>query len=290
MSTPEIQALYKRLKPRAKRETKPNYTHWQLKLSDVTITAYTSGKVVYQGSDLSWLDGGNSSASSDSSSGSGLSQTFPQAGSDEVGNGDYLGPFVVASAIVPDAQTAARLKELRITDSKAMTDDVIRRVAPELRELLPNSVQILDNTRYNRIYDKETMNLNVIKARMHNQAYLNLQKKGFELPELMVVDQFCQPKTYYGYLKDVPDVIRTLHFETKAESRYPAVAAASVLARAAFLDVMDQLAEKYGMPIAKGGGAQATACARKLVEKHGEDVLVHVAKLHFTNTAKVVRH
>lgn len=304
MSPEEIQALYKRLKPHAKKESRPQYTYWQIKTSDLTITAYTSGKVVYQGKDVSWLaDSPDTPAPEKKKSASpsvhdqgslfeahtvkAAGYVFPQAGSDEVGNGDYLGPFVVASTIVPDQQTAAKLKELQVTDSKAMTDERIRQVAPRLKTLLPYSIQILDNTHYNQIYDHDTMNLNRIKSRMHNQAYLNLETKGFKLPDLKVIDQFCLPKAYYSHLKGVPKIVDDIHFETKAESRYPAVAAASVLARYAFLQVMDQLEQKYGMPIAKGGGPQATLCARKLKEKYGMDELKHVAKLHFTNTQKL---
>ena len=293
----QIQALYKKLKPLAVRESQPQYTHWQLKTSEMTVTAYTSGKVVYQGKDVDWLKDdndvpaktktGSASKNAPASASGRLANTFPQAGSDEVGNGDFLGPFVVASVIVPDAETAQILHDLKVTDSKAMTDEAIRKVAPRLLELLPCSIQVLDNTRYNEIYDRQTMNLNTIKALMHNQAYLNLIQKGHALPKLVVIDQFCQPKTYYSYLKNQPEVIRTIHFETKAESKYQAVAAASVLARWKFLQVMDALEDKYGMPLAKGGGAQATASAKKIQAKFGREELKHVAKLHFVNMNKL---
>lgn len=302
MSPQQIKALYTRLKPFARRETKPQYTEWQIKTADMTVTAYTSGKVVYQGKDVSWLadEKTQSSQASSKSSASGtspskvapskasaLANTFPQAGSDEVGNGDYLGPFVVASTIVPTQEIAEKLQAMQVTDSKAMTDERIRQVAPELKKLLPYSIQVLDNTHYNQVYDHDSMNLNRIKSRMHNQAYLNLQAKGYKLPELRVIDQFCLPASYYNHLKGVPKIVTDMHFETKAESRFPAVAAASVLARYAFLQTMDKLEEKYGMPIAKGGGEQATICARKLKEKFGMEELKHVAKLHFVNTTKL---
>lgn len=305
MSPSEIEALYQRISPQARRISQPQYTHWQIRLSDMSVTAYQSGKVVFQGADVSWLADeagshsrakttGSSKTSSkktacQSSSSASLCQTFPQAGSDEVGNGDYLGPFVVAAVIIPDAATAQKLEALQITDSKAMTDTAIRKVAPVIKTLVPWSIQILDNAHYNQIYNRDTMNLNTIKARMHNQAYLNLRNKGFTLPERIVIDQFCLPKTYYSHLRGVAEVISSIHFETKAESKYPAVAAASVLAREAFLRTLDQMEEKYGMPIAKGGGEQATRCAQKFVEKYGAETLSQIAKLHFSNTQKVVK-
>ena len=46
-----------------------------------------------------------------------------------------------------------------------------------------------------------------------------------------MVDQFAPKQLYYSYLRDEPNVIRTLRFETKAENKYPAVGAASIIAR-----------------------------------------------------------
>lgn len=295
MEPSEITALYKRLKPFATKEAKPQYTLWQLKTSEMVVTAYQSGKVVFQGADLSWLEDEKPQSSPKTSHASSpaashqkpLGKTFPQAGSDEVGTGDYFGPLVVAAAIVPDEETAAKLEAMQVTDSKEMTDAVIRKVAPEIAKLVPNSVQVLDNPRYNQIYDHDKMNQNRIKARMHNQAYLNLQKKGYELPALKVVDQFVQPKGYFNHLIGVPQVIRDLHFETKAESHYVAVAAASVLARYAFLKYMDALEAKYEMPIAKGGGDLATKSGRQFKERYGKDELKNAVKLHFINTQKL---
>ncbi len=291
MSSEAIQNLYAKVKPLALRETQPQYTLWQLKTSEVTITAYKSGKVVFQGKDVSWLVDEDTSQSANSSekikSTKSTSSFFPQAGSDEVGTGDYLGPLVVASTIVPDAQTAKQLEALNITDSKAMSDAFIRKVAPKIAQLLPYCVIVLSNERYNSLYSTESMNLNKLKAQAHNQAYLRLQKKGYQIPELAVVDQFCTPRLYFSYLKDSKDVFRTLHFETKAESKYPAVAAASVLARFAFLQAMDQLEKQYGMSFAKGGGEKATKSAQEFVQKYGKDQLRYVAKLHFINTTRL---
>lgn len=300
MEPAAIEALYKRLKPIALSEKQPNYTYWQIKTQEMTVTAYTSGKVVYQGADLSWLedDEPESSARSSSSRTSSsksfntsdkkpLGLTFPQAGSDEVGTGDYFGPIVVAATIVPDEETARQLEAMQVTDSKKMTDAVIRKVAPKIQEMIPHTIMVLDNPRYNQIYHKDRMNINRIKAWMHNQAYINLRNKGYTLPALKVVDQFVQPAGYYRHLAAVKEVVSDLHFETKAESHYVSVAAASVLARFAFLKYMDKLEAKYGTPIAKGGGKQATECARKFKQRFGEDELKNAVKLHFTNTTKL---
>lgn len=306
MSSEAIQSLYNKVKPISIRETKPDYTYWQLKTSEVTITAYQSGKVVFQGKDVSWLiedekedsktkkdtskkstQKNKSSIKSNSKSSSKLHNVFPQAGSDEVGTGDYLGPLVVAAAIVPDEQTAQKLEALHITDSKAMTDETIRKVGPSVAQMIPYTVITLSNEKYNEIYDSEKMNLNKLKALSHNQAYLSLQKKGYEIPPLAVVDQFCTTPLYFSYLQNAKIVFKALHFETKAESKYMAVAAASVLARYTFLKAMDELEKKFGLTFVKGGGDKATQSAREFVKIYGRDQLKYIAKLHFVNTSRL---
>jgi ribonuclease HIII len=283
MSPEQIEALYKRCKPLAKKEAQPQYTCWQLHLESCVISAYTSGKVVYQGADLSWLEDEPKEPKTTASS---LSNTFPMAGSDEVGTGDYFGPVVVASTIVPDEKTAKALQALKITDSKAMTDAYIQKIAPQIKEMIPYSIQILDNKTYNETWHATSMNMNRIKARMHNQAYINLKNKGYALPELKVVDQFCAPKSYYAHLKGVSEIVDGIHFETKAESKYIAVAAASVLARNAFLETWQKMEEKYDFHFEKGAGAKTDANIRQFLKEHDSALLKYVAKLHFSNTQK----
>ncbi len=76
---------------------------------------------------------------------------------------------------------------------------------------------------------------------MHNQAYVNLQNAGHTLPDFKIIDQFVQEKTYYKYIANQTTIIRNIHFETKAENKYLSVAAASILARNAFLEYWDDM-------------------------------------------------
>lgn len=300
----EIDALYARLKPKAKVRKTPQYAKWMLEAAGLVVTAWNSGKVVFQGDDPSWLADGyadapakKKAACSSAASAAGrktsasnariASHVFPQAGSDEVGTGDYIGPVVVAGVIVPDEAAAEELVHLQITDSKAMSDPLILKVAPLIEKLCPHSVLVVDNPLYNDVHDKRGYNLNKIKAMLHNQVYLNLRRKGYVLPDLCMVDQFCAPDLYYRYLNDTKDVVDTLQFQTKAESSYLAVAAASVLARAAFLKAWSAMEEKYGMSLNKGGGKAATESARALMKKIGPERMFDAVKIHFKNSADI---
>ena len=105
----------------------------------------------------------------------------------------------------------------------------------------------------------------------------------------MMVDQFTPERSYYRYLAGQPQIIRGLHFETKSESRYPAVGAASMIARYAFVQYMDDMESRYGMSFHKGAGAETDRCALRFVEKYGFAELEKTAKLHFANTQKLLK-
>lgn len=252
----------------------PPYAKWQLKVENCTITCYASGKTVFQGKDAGIY----------ASPFMQQENNIPEAGSDEVGTGDYFGPVVVAAAII-DEHTIEKAKELNTRDSKALSDADIRKIAPSLIRLLPHTILILSPEKYNKVH--ETNNINAIKAKMHNQAYINLAHK-YGLPSFCMVDQFTPEASYYRYLKREKEVIRNLHFETKAEDHYLSVGAASIIARYAFLVEWDKMEEQYGMTLHKGAGKPADNSARAFVERYGFDKLKEVAKLHFRNTEKLL--
>lgn len=252
----------------------------------ITISIYTSHKIVFQGNRLDyWLDHFNIHASNPVPSST--SSTYPQAGSDEVGTGDVFGPVVVAATYV-DRSMVDRLKALNIDDSKLMDDQTIRTVAPIIMDLIPYSVLILDDAKYNQMH--QIYNLNALKAILHNHAYIKLQEKINTLPKLCVVDQFTPESTYYRYIADQPTIIRGLTFHTKAEHRFLAVACASVIARYTFLNAMDQLSAQLGIQLHKGAGKLVDEDIRLIHAQYGQAMLYHVAKLHFSNIQKVNDH
>ena len=258
----------------------PQYAKWQLKCENCVITCYQSGKTVFQGKDADTY----ASAFINIPKQESISKdTLPQAGSDEVGTGDYFGPVVVCASIV-DEYTDSLLKDLGVRDSKQLNDNDILEIAPKIIQRVPHSLLIVDNEKYNEVH--KTNNLNAIKAKLHNQAYVHLAKK-YGLPKLMIIDQFTPENNYYKYLSGQPDIIRNIHFETKAEDKYLSVAISSMIARNAFLDTLDKMNEAYGMTFQKGGGSQADECAREFIQKYGFDRLGEVAKLHFKNTERL---
>ncbi|MBR3841543.1 MAG: ribonuclease HIII [Erysipelotrichales bacterium] len=252
------------------------YVRFAAKNENCTILIYLSNKVVFQGNKASyeasiWKEETTSSI------------TLPQSGSDEVGTGDYFGPVCVCASYV-DEHIYDILKKYNITDSKALTDDYIRKIGNDIVDIVPHSLLILSNEKYNTVH--QTNNLNAIKAKLHNSCYLYLSEK-VTMPSFNVVDQFAEEGLYYHYLAKEPKVFRNLHFETKAEAKYIAVATSSIIARYAFLKAMDALNEKYNLDFPKGAGKNVDSFLPKFINEYGFEELQKVAKLHFQNTNKV---
>ncbi len=272
LSKDKIQQLKQTFKDDIK-PSKNEYIDTFINRDGLTISIYTSDKVVFQGEDAlfyaePYLD----------------KKVNRQAGSDEVGTGDFFGPVCVCACIVEENQFNL-LKELKVTDSKQLTDEHINKIGPTLMKEIKHSLLILDNNQYNDVH--KHYNLNAIKAKLHNKAYINLIKKGYNIPKAAYVDQFAPENLYYSYLKDDKEVYHELIFETKAESKYPAVAAASIIARYAFITKMKELENKYHMTLHKGASDEVDKDISLFIKKYGKDELKKVGKLHFANYKKI---
>lgn len=265
----------------------PPHALYQFKLSDCTITAYKSKKVVFQGEGAAFHASSYQPTQVVVQNPKLPTSIYPQCGSDEVGTGDYFGPIIVCAAYVSEDQVSF-LKSLGIQDSKEISDDTIRKLGPQLISQVAHSLLILNNEKYNDIHPSN--NMVAIKAKLHNMAYIHLQKKLGALPQLCIIDQFVQKSSYYRYLKQEQMVIQDLHFETKAENKYLSVATASIIARYAFLKAFDAMCSHYHFQFLKGAGKNVDENIKVFVDKYGKDELRKVAKLHFANTKKVGIH
>ena len=262
--------------------TPPQYAKWQLKPENCVITCYTSGKTVFQGKDANvyaaaFMQG------QDEIPNTATTNQYPQAGSDEVGTGDYFGPVCVCASYVTQDNVDFLIK-LGVRDSKQMSDADMLKIGPLLMERVPHSLLIVPPQKYNRVH--ESNNLNAIKAKLHNQAYINLAKK-IELPSFKIIDQFTPETSYYRYLQNEPQIIRGIHFETKAEDKYLSVAVGSIISRYGFLKTWEEMEKKYNMTLPKGSGDKVDIVAQAFVERYGLERLGEIAKLHFKNTEKI---
>jgi ribonuclease HIII len=271
------------------------------KLSSCMITGYRSGKVMFQGSmiesETSIWDSNSQEATPKNKTAQPKTRTDQYSvpaniakmaivGSDEVGTGDYFGPITVVAAYVEPAQMGL-LKELGVKDSKNLKDDQIVKIAKDIIKVIPHSVLILHNEKYNTLQERG-MTQGKMKALLHNKAIANvLDKMSPTKPEGILIDQFAEPDIYYRHIKNEKQIIKeNVYFSTKAEGVHLAVAAASIIARYVFVREFDKLSKAVGVTLQKGAGAGVDKIAAQLIKGKGEEILRTTAKVHFANTVK----
>jgi ribonuclease HIII len=98
-------------------------------------------------------------------------------------------------------------------------------------------------------------------------------------------DQFANPALIKRALLEKGRGIQ-LDQRTKAESD-PAVAAASILAREAFIDWLQKAGRTHGVTLPRGASAQVKQIARELVAANGPEILSRTAKTHFKTASEV---
>lgn len=243
--------------------------------NDVEILAYKSGKVLLQGNDVS-----NTLIAIKTHLGR---EDYEAIGSDEVGTGDVFGPIVVCS-VYTSVKDIEFLEALNVRDSKNISDAKIIQIAPRIAKRLTHSLLILNPRKYNSLYDKGH-NLNKIKALLHNQAIIKTTEKiDHQVP--VILDQFSQPQLYFNYIKDETLIYRDIEFHTNAENVHIAVAAASIIARYAFLVKLRDYSNKIGYDLLKGANKEVDSLIKEIFDNKGLNTLGLVAKLNYKNVTK----
>lgn len=278
-SEKEIQAFLEHYQTSLAPSKNP-YIRYFLRLPQATVSIYTSGKVLLQG------EGAEKYASFfgyqvlEENRG----QNFPLIGTDEVGNGSYFGGLaVVASFVTPDQH--AFLRKLGVGDSKTLTDQKIRQIAPILKEKIQHQELLLSPSKYNEVIG-DRYNAVSVKVALHNQAIYLLLQKGIQ-PEKIVIDAFTSAKNYDKYLaQEANRFSNPISLEEKAEGKYLAVAVSSIIARDLFLENLENLGRELGYQLPSGAGTASDKVASQILQAYGMQGLNFCAKLHFKNTEK----
>ncbi|MFH1225645.1 MAG: ribonuclease HII [Candidatus Diapherotrites archaeon] len=163
------------------------------------------------------------------------------AGVDEAGRGPCLGPMVLAVAVF-EKKDEQKLLELGVKDSKLLSPAERERQLPEIKAIAKSfgsahvSATELDNYMLRH-------SLNEIEAMKIGQLLNSLKEK----PDIIYVDS---PDVMQGNFAErirrytnFPALIRSEH---KADLNYPAVSAASVIAKVERDTEIAKLAEIYG--------------------------------------------
>lgn len=278
-SEKEIQAFLEHYQSSLAPSKNP-YIRYFLRLPQATVSIYTSGKVLLQGEGAEKYARffGYQIVEENSD------QNLPLIGTDEVGNGSYFGGLaVVASFVTPDQHDF--LRKLGVGDSKTLTDQKIRQIAPILKEKIQHQALLLSPSKYNEVIG-DRYNAVSVKVALHNQAIYLLLQKGVQ-PEKIVIDAFTSAKNYDKYLaQEVNRFSNPISLEEKAEGKYLAVAVSSIIARDLFLENLENLGRELGYQLPSGAGTTSDKVASQILQAYGMQGLSFCAKLHFKNTEK----
>jgi ribonuclease HIII len=310
VSKAEQPSLLERFRRVAAAELPPGpYESWRVTLSDGTSKAtaimYQSGKLVISGHAPAFDQAvaiveavgrpvAKKSAPTPTTSppADAPVETEPHIGTDEAGKGDFFGPLVTAGVFV-DERVAKLLRALSVRDSKTVGDRELRVLAGNIRDAVEEqkrAVIVVAPKRYNELYRQmrsEGKNLNTLLAWSHTRVIEDLIRHGLQ-PKFILSDQFGDKRYIESRLlidtrlSGVPVI--QMH---RAEADV-AVAAASILARDAFLRWLEQAGKALGLTIPKGASPKVIETGRLLVARLGAEALKEYAKVSFKTMEKVL--
>jgi ribonuclease HIII len=207
----------------------------------------------------------------------------PRLGIDEAGKGDYFGPLVVAGVRITHAETASKLQEIGVRDSKEIRAPGISRISECILEVVGrNNVHVISLAPPE--YESSRAAAGNVN-RLLGELDATILGKLVDEVEVVVVDEFA--RSARSYLEPfVPDGVR-LEVRPRAEED-AAVAAASIVARARQLEEIERLSERvgFGLPL---GATHVVGAGRRVVGELGEEGLAQVAKVHFATTRRVLK-
>ncbi|KIA77465.1 ribonuclease HIII [Parachlamydia acanthamoebae] len=261
----------------------PPYTLFSAKKKGISCTLYQSGKLTVQGKDKDtfiefYLEPHILKS---------CAYTYPEQthttqenllgriGIDESGKGDFFGPLCIAG-VFAEGQDILRLKALGVRDSKTITDKDILKISAKTRESFTYHIVRINPLKYNELYGK-FLNLNRLLAWGHATTIENLVEKT--QCQDVVIDQFAAEHIVITALSRKKLKVNLTQRHRAEED--VVVAAASILARAAFLEGLEKLSREFELPLPKGASAKTIEIGRQFARQYGKEALEKVCKLHF---------
>jgi len=267
--------------------TIPPYTCFSGKKKGLSCTLYSSGKLVVQGKECSqfiefFLEPEILKTFSYSHPLGDIDVT-PRIGIDESGKGDFFGPLCIAGVYVKEDQFAS-LQAIGVKDSKMITDSNIHKIAKEIKKHCLYHIVRINPLKYNQIYE-DFKNLNLLLAWGHATTIEQLvEQSGCRK---VIIDQFANETVVEQALKRKKLTINLTQRHRAEEDIV--VAAASILARHAFLEGLAQLGEEIGMTLPKGASQAVKTAGVTIVRKWGEARLLGVCKKHFKTLDAILK-
>jgi ribonuclease HIII len=282
----ELAQITKKLKQYRLPNPSTNLKHF-FKVGKMTISIFNTNRMMIQGQNASAY-GDELLLGAKASNPKPLSPNY--IGCDEVGVGDYFGGLVTCAVYLKKVNEQ-QLIDLGVKDSKNLTDQRMRNIYPTLIKLVDYECLVYEPAKYNQLVAK-FHNTHAIKTCMHDKTIKRLiNDHNIPVETSVVMDQYANKETYYKYFKilNIPNPALINHFETKAENKYLAVAAASIIARVNFLNHINDLSKKIGFQLLLGASNPKIIDQAKTIYGYGgKTKLNQFVKIDFKTTEKVI--
>lgn len=271
--------------------SKPIHTIFQAKSSRppaVCCTLYESGKAMIQGKGakefiefvfepelLLFVEKGSDHLEKDLSM---------RIGTDESGKGDFFGPLCIAGVFPKTEKDLEALYHTEIKDSKKIRNEKITALSTVIRKHCLYKVITLVPERYNSLYH-QFKNLNYLLAWGHAAVINDLAPKPAG-SVFAIADQFAASETVL--LSALQKKNKDIHLIQKTHAELDVVvAAASILAREAFLLSIRHLEKQYQVSLPLGASSAVSVAAKHILKTKGLDTLSKLCKTHFKTFLEV---
>ncbi len=166
-------------------------------------------------------------------------------GIDEAGRGAVLGPLVVAGVSIHE-KDLPKLKKLGVKDSKELSATKREKLAREIEKIAKDIVILKVGPCKIDSYKRQGVNLNRVEAMKMSTIidFLNSEKAYIDGPDTNL------PK-FKRIMEKMIKLNTELIVEHKADSKYPVVSAASIMAKVERDNEVKDLKERFGV---KGSG------------------------------------
>ncbi len=190
-------------------------------------------------------------------------------GIDEAGRGAALGPMILAGVAI-ERSKIDELISLGVADSKtygggAVARNIRLRLAARIKPLCEISVHSVSATRIDFLRTRHRTSLNEIERNMAEAIMEDLNATDNSTFEIIADGR--------SLFKDLEPVHENFKSHDKAESKFPHVAAASIIAKVMRDQKMEEIYQKYGTSLDEIGGAgypnpNTEVFLRKYVKKY----------------------
>lgn len=259
----QIERVVKRLKEAGAEEREPpRYAAYRLKMEDGELIVYESGSLVYSGKGKEKVK--------ERVIGELLSmeKNLPKVGCDEAGKGEFFGPLVVA-CVCAEKGCLEELLRLEVKDSKKLKREKLMELSERIKEKCKGVVRVIYPERYNREYER-FKNLNRYLEEIYSEVVEKVVKKC--KPKEVVIDRFSKKVE-----RVIGEKFRGIKVVAKEKGEDdPVVAAASIVAKAERLKVLEELSKELGFKVEEGNLKSG-----ELLKRIPEGELHRFVKLHF---------